>query len=187
MEEGTNQKLSLSHDRLEEESADAEPAVRGSIRHLPHHLTSKPNYIPSPAVEINPSVSCQCTINHSWGTVMISKQEATRKSTELIHSATWHTAKQRCKSVYITISLSNPKAISAVFSVSGVAVYPNTDGIESVQLTTGEQRQSNQEVLFSLIITSNCGKSGDNQITLILTKINKVIRKYGKVTYLNKI
>lgn len=45
--------------------------------------------------------------------------------------------------------------------------------LESGQLTTGEQRQSNQEVLFNLIITTNCGtsgKSGDNKITLILKK-----------------
>ncbi len=41
--------------------------------------------------------------------------------------------------------------------------------LESGQLTTGEQRQSNQDLLFNLIITTNCGKSGksrDNQIIL---------------------
>lgn len=52
--------------------------------------------------------------------------------------------------------------------------------LESGQLTTGEQRQSNQEVLFNLIITTNCGtsgKSGDNQITLILKKSNCKVNK----------
>lgn len=51
--------------------------------------------------------------------------------------------------------------------------------LESGQLTTGEQRQSNQEVLFNLIITTNCGtsgKSGDNQITLILKKKQKKLQ-----------
>lgn len=47
---------------------------------VPHHLTSNQN-------TISPSESCWWTINHSWGTVMISKQQATKKMTELIRSA----------------------------------------------------------------------------------------------------